>query len=637
MSDSAGFAFFPLVCAGEQEYRLTKYLMSNYERSVRPVAQSATPINVLFDVSIHQIIDVDEKNQILTTNCWITHIWNDSHLTWNASDFGNVSTVRLPHDKVADSNYNMAIINTNVIVSYTGEVVWLSHGIFKSSCDISVEYFPFDVQTCNMKWSSWTYDGTSLNMTIINVTGDTSNYQKNGEFEMEEFVPYRHEKYYTCCKEPYYDITYSIRLRRRPMFYVFNLILPCVLINGIALLVFYVPSESGEKVTLGISALLSMTVFLMTIRESLPPTENTPLISLYYGVSICLVSFASAMAVVTLNIHHRGVRGNEVPAVIKSVVLGFLSKFVFLHFDTSIKKSLSLQATKAKASELRANEKYARMNGYSQASFGLSTVLPYPTHEQFQKPPQVNLNQDRILHPSANENGIVSPSGPVDSPSNDSSSLDHNELRLETEDVGRHSMNGNDNANIRLLLRPQGPSRQPTLEEETALLSPPSHLYTGGSLEGTLRLITNAAAAASSSTTTTTNNGGGRNPPLCRMRRVTSVEETICNPLMEKVLDKISATIDRNEVRNAESDARDKFAIEWKQVSLVLDRILLLIFFLAVSICSVVILTSSPHLFRPSVQEKGRAPEHEEVQFSASKAMDLNATSTPDSVENSEE
>lgn len=50
---------------------------------------------------------------------------------------------------------------------------------------------------------------------------------------------------------------------------------------SIALLVFYVPSESGEKVTLGISALLSMTVFLMTIRESLPPTEKTPLISKY--------------------------------------------------------------------------------------------------------------------------------------------------------------------------------------------------------------------------------------------------------------------------------------------------------------------------------------------------------------------
>ena len=55
-----------------------------------------------------------------------------------------------------------------------------------------------------------------------------------------------------------------------------------------ALLVFYVPSESGEKVTLGISALLSMTVFLMTIRESLPPTEKTPLISKSQGIPLCV-------------------------------------------------------------------------------------------------------------------------------------------------------------------------------------------------------------------------------------------------------------------------------------------------------------------------------------------------------------
>ena len=59
----------------------------------------------------------------------------------------------------ADAQYNTATINTNVIVEYTGEVTWLSHGMFKSSCDISVEYFPFDIQDCHLKWASWTYDG----------------------------------------------------------------------------------------------------------------------------------------------------------------------------------------------------------------------------------------------------------------------------------------------------------------------------------------------------------------------------------------------------------------------------------------------------------------------------------------------
>ena len=49
---------------------------------------------------------------------------------------------------------------------------------------------------------------------------------------------------------------------------------------------------------------------------------------LYYGASICLVSFASAMAVVTLNIHYRGLRGGSVPPWIRTIALGYLAKYV---------------------------------------------------------------------------------------------------------------------------------------------------------------------------------------------------------------------------------------------------------------------------------------------------------------------
>ncbi|XP_076394950.1 neuronal acetylcholine receptor subunit alpha-10 isoform X3 [Megachile rotundata] len=285
----------------------------------------------------------DEKNQILTTNCWVTQVWTDHHLKWNASEFAGIRVIRVPYNRVwrpdtilynnADPQYSSAVINTNVIVSHTGEVVWLSHGIFRSSCDIDVEFFPFDEQRCVLKWASWTYDGYQLELERQSEQGDVSNYQANGEFDLVDFSARRNVEYYSCCPEPYPDITYEIRLRRRPMFYVFNLILPCILINCAALLVFYMPSESGEKVTLGISALLSMTVFLMTIRETLPPTEKTPLISLYYGVSICLVSFALGLAVVTLNVHHRGVRGTRVPGIVRSLFLDKLARIVFLNFQ----------------------------------------------------------------------------------------------------------------------------------------------------------------------------------------------------------------------------------------------------------------------------------------------------------------
>lgn len=44
---------------------------------------------------------------------------------------------------------------------------------------------------------------------------------------------------YSCCPEPYPFVDIHITIQRRPMFFVFNLILPCVLISIIALLGFY--------------------------------------------------------------------------------------------------------------------------------------------------------------------------------------------------------------------------------------------------------------------------------------------------------------------------------------------------------------------------------------------------------------
>lgn len=54
---------------------------------------------------------------------------------------------------------------------------------------------------------------------------------------------------------------------------------------------------------------------------------------MYYGVSICLVSFASGLSVVTLNVYHRGVRGTKVPPIIKSLILGKLARVVMLQFE----------------------------------------------------------------------------------------------------------------------------------------------------------------------------------------------------------------------------------------------------------------------------------------------------------------
>jgi hypothetical protein len=109
--------------------------------------------------------------------------------------------------------------------------------------------------------------------------GDLSNYVNSSEFEVVEFSFKRHVVVFTCCPEPYVFVTYTLVVQRKPLFYLFNMVMPCVLITLVALLGFYMPNDSGEKLSMGITTLLSMTVFLMIVAERLPPVSDiVPLI-----------------------------------------------------------------------------------------------------------------------------------------------------------------------------------------------------------------------------------------------------------------------------------------------------------------------------------------------------------------------
>ena len=58
----------------------------------------------------------------------------------------------------ADGNFEVTLA-TKATLWWNGLVEWKPPAIYKSSCEIDVEYFPFDEQTCVMKFGSWTYDG----------------------------------------------------------------------------------------------------------------------------------------------------------------------------------------------------------------------------------------------------------------------------------------------------------------------------------------------------------------------------------------------------------------------------------------------------------------------------------------------
>ncbi|KAK2169881.1 hypothetical protein LSH36_6g07005, partial [Paralvinella palmiformis] len=63
------------------EKRLIKHLLDNYERVGkvgRPVFNTTDTITVQYGLALIQILDLDEKNQVLTTNCWSRYVSRSS-------------------------------------------------------------------------------------------------------------------------------------------------------------------------------------------------------------------------------------------------------------------------------------------------------------------------------------------------------------------------------------------------------------------------------------------------------------------------------------------------------------------------------------------------------------------------------
>ncbi|VDM79174.1 unnamed protein product [Strongylus vulgaris] len=290
-------------------------MISSYA-SFRPALGPHKPVTIRLQLRLSQIIDVHEIDQIMSCSVWLKQVWIDKRLSWDPKNYGGVSVLYVPNEMLwvpdiilynnADSYYNITI-STKATLHYSGQVTWEPPAIFKSMCQIDFRYseelektatsffrFPFDEQKCFLKFGSWTYSDSLLrlelldenvryeeevnergivdNITIAEDGIDLSDYYPSVEWDIMSRTGIRRSKYYpTCCREsPYNDITYYLNLRRKPLFYTVNLVFPCVGISFLTIAVFYLPSYSGEKVTLCILILVALTVFILLLVKTMP-------------------------------------------------------------------------------------------------------------------------------------------------------------------------------------------------------------------------------------------------------------------------------------------------------------------------------------------------------------------------------
>jgi len=300
--------------AGLTEKDLIRKLLDEetYEKRARPVKDLKRPIrvNVTFDYA--QLLDVYEKEQVLSSEIWLIQEWYDEHLTWDPADYGGLNYTVLRADDIwlpdiyiqnsvsgTDNKMNTFVPGDSGIpvqVRHNGYIQRIPAFLLFSSCQIDIKNFPFDTQKCPVIVSTWSY--TSNTVELEKSEHAVSNDQKfmNNEWEVITVTAERTVTEYACCPGiKYAELLYTVFLRRRPLFYVVNIILPSVMLHVLATCTFILPPDSGERIGLGLTTFLAYSVFTLIVAEKVPDSStSTPLITCY--LTVCMA--ANMVAVV---------------------------------------------------------------------------------------------------------------------------------------------------------------------------------------------------------------------------------------------------------------------------------------------------------------------------------------------------
>ncbi|XP_078355224.1 neuronal acetylcholine receptor subunit beta-3-like [Oculina patagonica] len=303
------------------EYRLRVDLLTAYDKMVRPVLQPTDVVNVTFDVEFNALSEVNNKDQVITTDTVITQKWNNPYLQWDPFSYDGVEKILVDPkeiwvpDIVLDNNADDLIVQAGhlekfkswVLLKNDGSNTWLSPATFKSTCKLDVQFFPFDKHRCSMVFRSLTADRTLMDIYTKNIESDdpekdlklsTSNgYWTLRSIEIKTDV--------VTSGRDFREVVVSFFIGRRPTHFVVFSIVPCMIIGMLVLVSFFIPAESGERIGLCATILLAVSVYLLVVTEQLPEqSETLPLIGVYYIVIMFEIGLALAATVLVLMAHH---------------------------------------------------------------------------------------------------------------------------------------------------------------------------------------------------------------------------------------------------------------------------------------------------------------------------------------------
>ena len=305
------FAFFGCVCSENRTdvENLVSVLFNGYDTSIRPIYGQQMNITVGF--YLFSIKDFDEISGTLTSVGGPIYFWNDPRLTWDPSEYGYLYTLPMNSSKVwhpsiylinpADIMEPIGHESFVVRLSYNGDIWRYVGSILKTSCDVDMTYFPFDTQVCMIEMMAFSYSPSEIYLTIMYSELDLTYYKENSQWAVVKSELKEHQ-----LKSEPGMVAVVMSLKRKPEYFAINILAPIFMLCFLNPLVFFLPTDSGERISYTITIFLSLAVFMTLISDSMPKSSDPmPRLSFILLTAMAYSTILCVLSIFIMRIYYR--------------------------------------------------------------------------------------------------------------------------------------------------------------------------------------------------------------------------------------------------------------------------------------------------------------------------------------------
>lgn len=318
-------------------FTLEDNLRTAYLGSYNIYARPEANVHVTVALNIITLNSLSISSETMSISGYLTMVWYDQRLNWTADAtykndipaiYSSQDYIWRPALIIENSVSDIAVVSsTDVLmrIEKTGSVTWTPSNIYSTHCETDVTFYPFDTQECDVTVTTWGYTSIEISLQVDSEPVRLSYYKANGEWSYEGYSTSSSTGKREGSSTP--EITYTLKFKRRPYFYLMNTLIPTILLAFLSAMVFKLPPDSGEKMGYCLTVLLAYAVYLTIVSGYMPSTSSsTSVLSVYLLIVLALGVISVFITIYVLECHHKD-KEVPVPEWLSNLSMGCCAKF----------------------------------------------------------------------------------------------------------------------------------------------------------------------------------------------------------------------------------------------------------------------------------------------------------------------